>query len=150
MRRRGSGCISRGVLHGAGGRVVLAARRTGLIEAEAAALGEGAFAVPMDVADERSVIAAFETIAATHGVCDVVVNNAGIAAPGAAISRSGEDWDQVVDVNLRGAFLVAREAAQQLVKAGLPGSLINIASILGTRTLPGWPLTAPPKPAYYS
>lgn len=121
------------VLHEAGARVVLGARRMDRIEAEAARLGERARAVALDVADEASVIAAFDAI----GACDVVVNNAGIALTGPALQITAADWDRVMDVNLRGAFLVAREAARRLVAAGRPGSIVNIGSILGERTIAG-------------
>ena len=124
------------VLHAAGGRVILAARRAEKIAAAAAALGERAHAVPMDVADEHAVAAAFRTIDGI-GVCDIVINNAGIAATGAALGQSGDDWDRVLDVDLRGAFLVARESARRMADAGVPGSIVNIASILGVRPLNG-------------
>ena len=125
------------VLHQAGARVVLAARRRDRIDAEAARLGERAHAVAMDVADEASVPAAFDRIGELVGVCDVLINNAGIAAPGPALDITAAEWDAVLDVNLRGAFLVAREAARRLVAAGQPGSIVNIASILGERVIGG-------------
>lgn len=125
------------VLHEAGARVVLAARRVDRIEADATRLGERAAAVPMDVAEEASVAAGFERIAERIGVCDVIVNNAGIATTRAALETTAAEWDSVVDVNLRGAFLVAREAARRLIAAGKPGSIVNIASILGERVIAG-------------
>lgn len=133
----GFGRYFAGVLHDAGARVVLAARRADRIEAEAARLGERALAVPLDVADEASIVGAFDRIAERVGVCDVIVNNAGIATTRPALEISAADWDSVVDVNLRGAFLVAREAARRLVAAGRPGSVVNIASILGERVIAG-------------
>ncbi len=54
-----------------------------------------------------------------------------------ALQQSEEDWDKVLDVNLRGCFLVAQAAAQRLVAAGKPGSIVNIASVAGLRVLPG-------------
>jgi NAD(P)-dependent dehydrogenase (short-subunit alcohol dehydrogenase family) len=66
-------------------------------------------------------------------VADIIVNNAGIATTKLAVEQSAADWDAVVAVNLRGAFLVAREAARHLIAAGRPGCIINIASILGIR-----------------
>jgi NAD(P)-dependent dehydrogenase (short-subunit alcohol dehydrogenase family) len=133
----GLGRYFAGVLHEAGARVVLAARRRDRIEAEAARLGERAHAVAMDVADEASVLAAFDRVADLAGACDVLVNNAGIAAPRPALEITATEWDAVLDVNLRGAFLVAREAARRLVAAGRPGSIVNIASILGERVIGG-------------
>ncbi|HEX3550064.1 MAG TPA: glucose 1-dehydrogenase [Candidatus Elarobacter sp.] len=124
------------VLHEAGATVILAARRVERIEAEAARLGARAHAIPMDVTDERSISDAFERIAASFAPCDVVVNNAGISGSHLMLQMETDEWDTVVDVNLRGPFLVAREAARRLVAAGLPGSIVNIASILGLRVSP--------------
>lgn len=83
------------VQHAAGVCVVLAARRLERTEAEAARLGERAHAVAIDVANETSIAAAFDRIAETAGVCDVVVNNAGVARTRAVCRR------RVIDVNQR-------------------------------------------------
>jgi NAD(P)-dependent dehydrogenase (short-subunit alcohol dehydrogenase family) len=119
------------VLHEAGASVVLAARRIDRIEAEAARLGERARAIPMDVADEASIAAVFETLAAEGVLCDVIVNNAGISGSSMILQMETAEWDSVIEVNLRAPFLVAREAARRLVAAKKPGSIVNIASILG-------------------
>ena len=124
------------VLHAAGASVVLAARRVDRIDAEAARLGERALAIAMDVTDETSIAGAFERLAATETLCDVVVNNAGISGSSMLLQMETAEWDGVIDVNLRGPFLVAREAARRLVAAKRPGSIINIASILGLRVSP--------------
>ncbi len=124
------------VLHAAGASVVLAARRVDRIEAEAAALGERARALAMDVADEASIAAGFERLAADGTLCDIVVNNAGISGSNLMLQMETTEWDSVIEVNLRGPFLVAREAARRLVAAKRPGSIVNIASILGLRVSP--------------
>jgi NAD(P)-dependent dehydrogenase (short-subunit alcohol dehydrogenase family) len=124
------------VLHAAGASVVLAARRVDRIEAEAAALGERARALAMDVADEASIAAGFERLAADGTLCDIVVNNAGISGSNLMLQMETAEWDSVIEVNLRGPFLVAREAARRLVAAKRPGSIVNIASILGLRVSP--------------
>lgn len=124
------------VLHAAGARVVLAARRPDACAALAAELG--AFSVAMDVTDEGSIAAALDAAQAECGVpCDVIVNNAGIAATRPALEQTAAEWDAVQDVNLRGCFLVAQAAARRLVSAGMPGAIVNIASILGTRVISG-------------
>lgn len=125
------------LLHEAGARVVLAARRVDRTEAEAARLGVRASAVAMDVADEASIVGAFDRIAERVGVCDVIVNNAGIAIVRPALEQTAAEWDSVMSANLRGAFLVAREGARRLVAAEQPGSIVNIASILGERVMTG-------------
>ena len=124
------------VLHEAGATVVLAARRTDRIEADAARLGERARALTMDVTDEASINAGFEQLAADGVLCDIIVNNAGISGEHMILQMDTAEWDSVVQVNLRGPFLVAREAARRLVAAKKPGSIVNIASILGLRVSP--------------
>ncbi|GIT54332.1 MAG: hypothetical protein Ct9H300mP16_14920 [Pseudomonadota bacterium] len=68
---------------------------------------------------------------------DVLVNNSGIAHGELALEIENADWDRVIDTNLRGAWLVAREAGKRLVQAGQPGSIINIASIRGPGGIEG-------------
>lgn len=122
------------VLHEAGARVALAARRP---EAVSADLGEGTMAVPLDVTDEASITAAFDTVESHFGPVDILVNNAGIAATRGLLDHTASDWDSVMDVDLRGAFLTAQHAAKRLVAANRSGSIINIASIAGTRVIAG-------------
>ena len=126
------------VLHAAGARVVLAGRRVEALEALAAQLADGAIAVPLDVARPESVAACFDAAERAFGVApDVLVNNAGIAVSKPALQQTAEDWDGVVEVNLRGCFLVATEAGRRLVAAKRGGAIINIASIGGLRILQG-------------
>jgi NAD(P)-dependent dehydrogenase (short-subunit alcohol dehydrogenase family) len=126
------------VLHGAGARVVLAARRVETLDALAGELGERAACVALDVRDAAAVTQAFDAAEAAFGApCDVVVNNAGIAVTRPVLQQTAEDWDNVQEVNLRGCFLVATEAARRLVAARALGSVINIASIGGLRILAG-------------
>ena len=115
-----------------GANVVLAARRVEKLEATAEAvraLGREATVVPMDVSDHGSVEDAFAAMPAV----DVVVNNAGISHEGPTDELSEEDWDAVVDTNLKGVWAVSKFAIQQWRRDDRPGSLINIASILGLR-----------------
>lgn len=126
------------VLHGAGARVALAARRTDRTGRVADALGEGAVAVAMDVTAPASVHAAFEEAEARlGGVVEIVVNAAGIAVTKPVLQQSVEDWDGVLAANLRGPFLVAQEGARRLVAAGRGGAIVHVASILGERVIPG-------------
>jgi NAD(P)-dependent dehydrogenase (short-subunit alcohol dehydrogenase family) len=118
--------------------VVLAARRPAALAALAAELGEGAATVALDVTDAAAVAAAFDAAQAAFGApCTIIVNNAGIAVTRPVLQQTEQDWDSVVNVNLRGCFLVATEAARRMVAAGAPGSIINIASIGGLRILAG-------------
>ena len=126
------------VLHGAGAAVALGARRTEATAALAAELGPRAAAVPLDVTDAATIPAAFDAAeAALGGPCDILVNNAGIAVTKPFLQQGIEDWDAVMAVNLRGCFLVGQEAAKRLAAAKLPGSVVNIASVLGERVIPG-------------
>ncbi len=125
------------VLHAAGARVVLAARRAEALAALAAELGERATAVALDVTDPAGVSRAFDAAEAAFGPCDVIINNAGIAVTRPVLQQTPEDWDSVLGVNLRGCFLVATEGARRLVTAQRPGSIVNIASVLGQRVIPG-------------
>lgn len=129
-----SGALGEGfarVLAAAGARVILAARRPDAVAELAAELG--GTAQVLDVSDPGSVAALFDAT----GPCDIVVNNAGIAVTRPALEQTPEEWDAVLGVNLRGCFLVATEAARRLVAAGRPGTVINVASILGERVIPG-------------
>ncbi len=124
------------VLHDAGASVVLAARRVDRIEADAEAFGERATALRMDVADEASILDGFEQLAKSHPPIDILVNNAGISGSSMMLQMETAEWDDVVAVNLRAPFLVAREAARRLVAVKTPGTIINIASILGMFVAP--------------
>jgi NAD(P)-dependent dehydrogenase (short-subunit alcohol dehydrogenase family) len=116
--------------------VIVAARSVGKLAetvAEITAQGGQAIAVRLDVTDAASVKAAFDEIEAALGVADVIVNNAGMAVSRPLLQQTEADWDTVLDTNLKGAWLVAQEAAKRLVAARLPGSIVNIASITGER-----------------
>jgi NAD(P)-dependent dehydrogenase (short-subunit alcohol dehydrogenase family) len=123
-------------LAGAGAKVVLAARRTEQTAAAAAEIqsrGGTAAAVSMDVTDEVSVKRAFAETSERLGLPNIVVNNSGITKNEPALELTVADWDQVLDTNARGAFLVSRAAARALIAAKTGGSIINVASILGLR-----------------
>ncbi len=91
----------------------------------------------LDVTNEADVEAFFEIFTAENGAPDVLINNAGITADGLFIKKKGDsltkfslaNWQKVIDVNLTGVFLCAREAAAQMAKHGVKGVIINISSI---------------------
>lgn len=127
------------LLAGVGARVVLAARRTDKLEASVRQLqaqGSEARAVELDVTRSASVAACFDALA-DWGAPDVVVNNAGITVTRPLLEQSEADWDQVMDTNLKGGWLVATEAARRMVAAGKGGAIVNVASILGERVAGG-------------
>lgn len=125
----------------AGARVVLAARRVERLNQLAADIGwEGgtALALPLDVTCRDSVEAAFQAAEDAFGVVNVVLNNAGIGNGQRALEISEEDWRQMLATNLDGVWRVAQCAAQRMVRAGAPGSIVNIASMLGLRVGTGY------------
>lgn len=124
------------LLSAAGAEVVLAARRADKLAGLQKALqaqGRKASSVGMDVGSRESVLAGFDQI----GTCDIVINNAGITVTRALLDQTEEDWDSVIDTNLKGCWLVATEAARRLRSAEKPGAIVNVASILGERVAAG-------------
>jgi NAD(P)-dependent dehydrogenase (short-subunit alcohol dehydrogenase family) len=120
------------VLAGRGAEVTLAARRAEILELVCQSIAEkggSARSLALDVRDSRSVEAAIEA----GGPFDILVNNAGVTATRRALDMSEADWDNVLDINLKGAFLVARAVASSMKAAGKGGAIVNIASILGLR-----------------
>lgn len=114
-----------------GAQVVAAARRLDRVEALCAqitAAGGQATGLALDVADSAGVDGAL-----SGQRFDVVVNNAGTTASALALDHSAGEIDQILDTNIKGAFHVAKAAAREMIAAGTGGSIINIASILGTR-----------------
>jgi NAD(P)-dependent dehydrogenase (short-subunit alcohol dehydrogenase family) len=129
-----------GVLAGAGARVAVCARRMDKVTETVAGIesaGGRAFGVEMDVTDKASVVAAFDVIEEQAGPVTVLINNAGITASNLALEMSEDDWDRVLDTNLKGAWTVAQQAAQRMAqgnnKAETGGVIVNIASVLGLR-----------------
>lgn len=123
-----------------GAKVALAARRLDRLEALAQdiqASGGTALAVACDVTDEASVVEAVARARASLGTLNVLVNNSGITGRKPFLESSGEEWDSVLDTNLRGAFLMCREFAKAAIATGQGGRIVNVASILGLRTIKG-------------
>ncbi len=124
------------VLAEAGASVILAARRREKLEETAKSIadkGGDVSCVDLDVTESSSVQDCFAEIESSVGTLDILVNNAGIARQEFLVDMSEDNWDAVIDTNLKGVFLVAQRAAQAMIKAERPGSIINIASILGLR-----------------
>lgn len=125
-------------LAAAGASVVVAARRAdrlSSLQAELQHEGAKAVAVDLDVQSSASITAAFDTAERTLGPIDIAVNNAGISIVKPALDMPEQDWDSVVDTNLRGAWLVAQTAAKRWTATKRAGAIVNIASILGLRTI---------------
>ncbi len=100
------------------------------------ALGRRAECYAMNVADGAVVNEVVAKIAADFGHIDVLVNNAGITRDTLLIRMSEEDWDAVLDINLKGAFLVTKAVAKIMMKQR-SGSIVSIASVVGVMGNPG-------------
>lgn len=121
-------------LGAAGASVVLAARRADRLRSLQAELSAGnvtAKAIDLDVQSAESISSALDAA----GEFDILVNNAGISIVKPALEMPEQDWDAVVDTNLRGAWLMAQGTAKRWVAGKRSGSIVNIASILGLRTI---------------
>jgi 3-oxoacyl-[acyl-carrier protein] reductase len=93
-------------------------------------MGGKALALKVDVSVTAEVEALFTRTLAEFGRVDILVNNAGITRDGLLLRMKDEDWDAVIDVNLKGAFICTREAAKYMAKARY-GRIVNISSVVG-------------------
>ncbi|WP_176598982.1 SDR family NAD(P)-dependent oxidoreductase [Sphingobium sp. 15-1] len=132
------------ILAASGANVVVGARRASLLDELCAEIrGEGGqvLGVVMDVGDEQSTIAAFDAAEAEFGPVDTVVVNAGVSLAGSALGLSVDDFDATMAINLRGAFLSAREGARRMVADGTTetgrGRIVLIGSVTGQHGFPG-------------
>ncbi|MDY0885668.1 SDR family NAD(P)-dependent oxidoreductase [Dongia soli] len=122
------------VLAEAGAKVALCARRRDLVAQAVAALPAGrALAVVGDVTDGASMQRALRQAGDELGPVTLLINNAGIADDHAALDLPEDDWDRVIDINLKGAWRLSQLCAQHWVERGAPGNIVNIASILALR-----------------
>ena len=129
-----------GVLAAAGANVTVGARREAALAQTVASIstaGGKAYAVCMDVTDETSIEEAFAEAESQFGPVTIVINNAGITMTRPALAVEQEDWAGVIDTNLKGAWLVAQNAARRMIGHATGGSIVNIASILGLRVAGG-------------
>jgi Dehydrogenases with different specificities (related to short-chain alcohol dehydrogenases) len=118
---------------GQGRHVVLVARSEGPlndVRAEIEAAGGRASVRTLDLADGAAVASTIEAIAEEHGRLDVLVNNAGITKDGLILRMSDADFDAVLNVNLRSAFIACRAAARPMMRQRF-GRIVNIASTSG-------------------
>lgn len=128
----------------AGAKTVLAARRKDRLEviaAELKAAGHQALAVEMDVTDEASVRTAFDAAETAFGTVSTVVANAGTNIEGPAVDLPVEDFGRVLDINVTGVFLTAREGARRLIASGSAdrrdGRIVLISSVTAQAVSPG-------------
>jgi len=99
-------------------------------------LGSSAVSMSVDVADAKDVEAFFEKIDNETGRVDILVNNAGITKDGLLVRMKENDWNMVLNINLKGAFTCTRLAARIMMKQRY-GRIVNIASVVGVTGNPG-------------
>ncbi len=125
----------------AGATVALAARRIDRLEqlrADIEAAGGVARAVALDVTDPPGIAQAVATVEAQLGAIGILVNNAGVAATRRLVDVTPDEYDRVMNTNVRGAFFVAQEVARRMITraaggAGTGGRIVNIGSVAGMR-----------------
>jgi len=103
---------------------------------EITASGGRALALKVDVSVGSEVEGLFKECVAAFGRLDILVNNAGITRDGLILRMKESDWDAVIDVNLKGAFICTREAAKVMSKARY-GRIVNVSSVVGEMGNPG-------------
>ena len=128
---RGLGASMAVALAEAGADVALVARGDmHEVEREIRDLGRRTIAIQADLEDRKSADAIISKVLSSFGQADVLINNAGIIRRANVIEYSDEDWDAVIEVNLRSVFSLSRAFAKALVERKSPGRIINIASML--------------------
>lgn len=127
---RGIGHAIASTLAGAGARVAIVGRDEARAEAVAAALGQGAQGFACDVADLAQVSALIRDVEQAFGGIDILVNNAGVTRDNLMLRLKDDDWNAVIDANLRGAFATIRAATRGMMKRRW-GRIINISSVVG-------------------
>lgn len=131
----------------AGALVILASRRQGVVDQaaeEIRAAGGKAVGMVLDVTRAKELPAFFEQVAQRHGRLDILVNNAGTNRRVPALEYSEQDWDSVVDLNLKAVFFCS-QAAARIMRDGGGGKIINTASLASTYTSVNQAAYAPSK-----
>ena len=118
-----------------GAKVIIVGRKEEILKEAQAELGSDVELMTCDVTQEDQVKKVYEYIMSNHGKIDILINNAGMAAKAKSYEMSYDLWKKVVDVNLNGAFLCAREAMKIMVNQK-SGRIINIGSISGQMSRP--------------
>ena len=124
----------------AGAQVAIVARSASeLAEVELAAAAVGAIARPyaVDITDTPSLRSLVGTVERDMGPIDILVNNAGTNRPEAAVDVTEEQWDSIVDLNLRSTFFLCQAVGKTMIAGGRPGRIVNVTSQLGEVGLPG-------------
>jgi 3-oxoacyl-[acyl-carrier protein] reductase len=127
---RGIGRAVAKALADSGARVAIVGRDKDKASAVASEVGRGSVGFACDVSDSASVTQLIADVEKEFGGIDILVNNAGITRDNLVMRLKDDDWDQVLDANLKGAFLAIRAASRGMMKKRA-GRIINMASIVG-------------------
>ena len=122
-------------MHKEGAKIIIVGRKEEILKEAQAELGSDVEMMTCDVTQEDQVKKVYENNMSNHGKIDILINNAGMAAKAKSYEMSYDLWKKVVDVNLNGAFLCAREAMKIMVNQK-SGRIINIGSISGQMSRP--------------
>ena len=123
-------------LHAQGAEVALSGTREDALSALAAELGERAHVTPARLGDAGAAQQLVDDATSAMGQVDILVNNAGLTRDGLAMRMKDEDWDAVLNVNLKSAFQLSRACLKGMMKARF-GRIISITSIVGVTGNPG-------------
>ena len=130
----GIGAATARLLAMEGATVVVCGRRSERLQEVADSLGDATEGTilprRLDVTDRAAVQSLVDEVARTHGRLDVLVNNAGIGPTGPVDEVGDDDWDQMMDTVLSGAFVASRAALPHLIQGG--GNIVNVCSVSGT------------------
>ncbi|UCD35911.1 MAG: 3-oxoacyl-[acyl-carrier-protein] reductase [Nitrospiraceae bacterium] len=143
MRLEGKNALITGGAQGIGKSIALAMAREGAgiavadvnreagraASEEISFLGVKSTALKLDVSSQEEVAAAFKAFTREFGTLDILVNNAGITRDGVLLRMKDEDWDAVLNINLKGSFLCCREAVKIMAKQR-SGRIISISSVV--------------------
>ncbi len=150
MRLEGKNALITGAAQGIGKSIALGMAKEGAnvaiadvnIESaqntsqEVRATGVKSIAIKLDVSNQENVINAFKTITGEFGSLDILINNAGITRDGVILRMKEEDWDAVLNINLKGSFLCSKEAIKIMSKQR-SGKIISISSVVAFMGNPG-------------
>jgi len=150
MRLEGKNALITGAAQGIGKAVALGMAKEGANVAiadvnmesaqstsqEVSALGVKSIALKLDVSNQENVINAFKTFTGEFGPLDILINNAGITRDGVLLRMKEEDWDAVLNINLKGSFLCSKEAIKIMGKQRF-GKIISISSVVAFMGNPG-------------
>ncbi len=150
MRLEGKNALITGAAQGIGKAVALGMAKEGANVAiadvnienaqstsqEVSALGVKSIALKLDVSNQENVINSFKTFTGEFGSLDILINNAGITKDGVLLRMKEEDWDAVLNINLKGSFLCSKEAIKIMGKQR-SGKIISISSVVAFMGNPG-------------